>query len=244
MTLETIDYLNGISSLLYAIIAIIIGITIAAKYLKMRDKNYLYIGLGFLGLAEPWLPSGISFLWNLIYNRGLNLEIYVIIGNIFIPVCIVLWVTGIANLMNAKNEKKIRNIYIILGVVFEIIFFILLSRYTSLIGVFSSESTANIDIQYRTFLLGYLSFCIFTVFISATLFARSSLKAILPSIKLRGKLILIAVSIWALGAFLDTGIPLNLITLPITRIMLVSAAILAYLGFIMPSMIKKLFIRE
>lgn len=243
MTLETIDYLNGISSLIYVSFAIIIGLKIAGKYFKFGDKNYLYIGLGFFGLAEPWLPSGVSFLWNIIFNRGLTLEIYVIIGNILIPPCIVLWIVGISNLMDIERKELIRNIYIIIGIVFEVVFFMLLSEFPSLIGDFSNVTTA-IDIEYRSFILGYLLLCIATIFISAFVFARRSLKSMKPTITLRGKLILIAVSIWMLGAFMDTAIPLSLYTLPITRIMLVSASIFAYLGFIMPSIIKEKLIRE
>jgi len=82
MTLQPIDYVNGISSLIYVAVTIVIGLIIASRYFKIKSKVYLYIGIAIMGLCEPWLPSGLSFLSNLITGSGLSLEVYVIIGNI------------------------------------------------------------------------------------------------------------------------------------------------------------------
>ncbi|TFG00665.1 MAG: hypothetical protein EU541_01640 [Promethearchaeota archaeon] len=244
MTLLPIDYVNGISSLIYGATNIIVGLIIASKYFKLGDKNFLFIGLGFFGLSEAWIPSGISFLWNLMFNRGLTLESYVIIGNVFIPLCLLLWLIGISNLMNVKRKKLIKYFYIAIGILFEIIFFFLLILYPSLIGDFSKESPANIDFEYRTFILGYLLFCELTVLISTSLFARKSIQSKEKRINLKGKFILSSVILWTIGAILDTAIPLNLITLPITRIMLVTSGILIYIGFIMPPKITKFLLRK
>lgn len=239
MTLELVDYINGISSLIYVTITIIVGMRIALKYLKLGDKNFLYIGIAIMGLSEPWLPSGISFLSNLIYERGLALEIYVIIGNIFIPVTLLLWLIGFANLIIPDKKMLIGITYGIIGILFEIIFFMFLIIDPSLIGTFSEESLVRIDIEYKAFNLLYLMLVVGTILITGMLFSQKSLKSKSPEIKFKGIFLLLAPLVWGIGAIFDSAIPLNLYTLPITRILLAFSAFFYYLGFIFPSGIKK-----
>ncbi len=240
MTLKPIDYVNGISSLIYVSITIVIGLIIILNYIKLKERTFLFIGLALIGISEPWIPSGLSFLWNIILGEGLSLEIYVIIGNIFVPISILCWLVGFTDLISPKNQKQILLIYIIIGILFEIIFFILLFVNPSLIGVFSAENVmVHIDIEYKTFILGYLLLIILTVLITGMVFARISIMTDDRIVKLKGKFLMIAVISWVIGAMLDTSIPLNLITLPITRILLIISAFLYYLGFIMPPKIKQ-----
>ncbi len=245
MTLQAIDYVNGITSIIYIMINAIIGLRIVSKYFKLEDKNFIYIGLAIIGIGEPWFPSGISFLSNLITGKGLSLEVYVTIGFIFIPIIVLFWLIGITNLINPQKTKLVSIIYIIIGVLVEIIFFTFLIINPTLIGTFSAESAlVHIDIEYKTFILGYLLFVVANVLISIIIFSRKSLKSTVPEIRLKAKFILSALLLWTIGALLDTAIPLNLISLPITRILLVIAAFLNYIGFIMPQGIKKLILKE
>jgi hypothetical protein len=244
MSLKPIDYVNGISSLIYTSILIIIGITIILTYIKLKERTFLFIGLALVGLSEPWIPSGVSFLWNVITGEGLSLEIYVIIGNIFIPISILCWLVGFTDLITPEKQKQILLIYVIIGILFEVIFFILLFVNPSLIGVFSVESaTVHIDIEYRTFILGYLLFIILTVLITGIVFGRTSIMTDDRIVKLKGKFLIIAVVSWVIGAVLDTSIPLNLITLPFTRLLLIISAFLYYFGFIMPPKIKEILLK-
>jgi hypothetical protein len=197
-----------------------------------------------MGLSEPWIPSGLSFLWNIIAGEGLSLEIYVIIGNVFIPLTLLFWLIGFTNLIYPEKNNVIRIIYSIIGILFEVVFFSLLIVNPSLIGMFSAESSiVHIDIEYKTFLLGYLLFVVLTILITGIIFGRKSLKTSDPEIKLKGIFLLGAPIIWSLGALLDTAITLNIITLPLTRILLAVSAFLYYLAFIMPPGIKKLLLK-
>ncbi|MBD3211484.1 MAG: hypothetical protein GF311_02665 [Candidatus Lokiarchaeota archaeon] len=240
MSLRTIDYVNGISSLTYCFIFILIGLIITSKYFKLKDTNFIFIGLGLMGVSEPWLSSGISFLWNLFTGEGLSLEIYTLIGVIFIPFSILFWMMGITDMTNPDKKKLITIIYIIIGIIFEIVFLFLLFNAPNLIGTFSAESAiVHIDIEYKTFILGYLLFVILSTLISTIIFAKNSFNAADPVVQLKGKLLLIGVIIWTVGAILDGFIPLNIFSLPITRLFLTSSSFLFYLGFIMPPKIKE-----
>ncbi|TXT65554.1 MAG: putative Long-chain-fatty-acid--CoA ligase [Promethearchaeota archaeon] len=245
MSLELIDWLNGVSSVIACTLIISIGITIISRYFKLKDSTYLYIGGGLIGLSEPWLPSGSSFLWNVFTGEGLPLEIYVIIGNVLIPFSLLFWLIGITELVPSKRKKIIRIVYAVIGALFEAIFFILLVIDPTLIGTFSAESAiVHIDIEYKTFILAYLFFVVASVLVSTILFARNSMKASDPVTQIRGKLILAAVLSWTIVAILDGFIPLNVVILPIIRVILAISAVLAYLGFTMPEKVKDIIAKR
>jgi len=244
MTLQPIDYVNGISSLIYVIVNIIIGLIIVLKYPKLGDKTFIFIGIGIMTLSEQLMPSSASFIWNLMFGEGLSLETYIIIGNVFIPIGILCWLKGFTDLIYPKKQKLILIIYLIIGIIFEIILFTLLIVDPTLIGVFSAEDIVHMNNEYKTFLLGYLLFMVATALITGIIFAKKSLKSEDRVIKFKGKFILIAFLTWSIGSLFDAALPLNLIILPIIRLLLVSSSLLLYLGFIMPQKIKNLILKK
>ncbi|MFW6272866.1 MAG: hypothetical protein ACOC44_14315 [Promethearchaeia archaeon] len=244
MSLVPIDYLNGFSSLTYVIVSILVGLTILSKYFKYNQRPFLFVGITWLGLSEPWIPSSLSFLSNLLFGQGLSLELYIIIGNILTPISLVSWMIAFTDLIYKQHQSLIVGIYAIIGIVFTIVFINLLFTNPTAIGTFSSDSQVNIDIEYKSFVMIYLVFIVINLLITGSIFARNSLKSNQREVKLKGKFLLIAFIAWCIGAVFDSAIPLNFITLPITRLLLVSSALLFYIGFILPPGIKKLFISE
>ena len=65
-----------------------------------------------------------------------------------------------------------------------------------------------------------------------------------PEITLKGKFFIVAFVSWAIGAVMDAALPLNIVTLTIARIILISSAIEFYIGFILPKIVKKLFLKK
>ena len=246
ISIQPIDYVNGISSLIYVSVSLLVGIIIMSKYLEYKQRAFLFVGLTWIGITEPWIPSSLSFLVALFTGtRGLNLSTYVLIGNIFVPLVLLCWLAAFTDLMYEGKKKSVLIIYAIIGVIFEAVFFLQFFSQPELIGVFHYESTQlNIDIDYQFFVLGYLLFVIATMLITGVLFSRKSLKSNDPVIKLKGKLLFFAFLCWTIGAILDSSIPLNIVTLPVTRLILVLSSLLFYAGFMLPQWVKQLFIKE
>jgi hypothetical protein len=245
MALKEIDFVNGISSIIFVIISIIIGLSIVYKYFKLEDRAFLFIGLGLMAISEPWIPSAISFLWNLGFGEGISLELYILLGNVFIPLGILCWLVGFTDLVYPEKQKSILAIFFIIGAIFELILFILLFNEPTLIGEFSQGSTVvRLDIEYKSFIMGYLLFVAATVFITGMTFAYVSLKSENPAIKIKGKFLVIAIILWSGGAVFDTFFPLNIYTLPITRISLLISSIMFYMGFLTPAKIRKFALKE
>ncbi|MFO8017428.1 MAG: hypothetical protein R6U96_02235 [Promethearchaeia archaeon] len=241
MVLEAVDYLNGFSSLAFVIVSFLVGLKILSKYFKYRQRSFLFVGITWIGISEPWIPSTLSFLSNLIFNTPLGLDLYVIIGNVLTPVSLVAWMIAFTDLIYKKHQAIIIGIYIIIGIAFEIIFFNLLFEDPKLIGEFSNP-TSGIDIEYKSFVMIYLLFIVLNLLITGIVFARNSLKSNQREVKIKGRFLLVAFLTWCTGAILDSSIELTFFTLPITRLLLVSSALLFYIGFILPPGIKDLFL--
>ncbi len=238
--LEPLEILNGIFSLIFVIITNVVGMIIASKYFKLKQREFLLVGISWMGICSPWWPSSISFLLVLISGRGLSTQMYFLIGNSLIPIFILIWLTAFNKLRYNGKQKKIIIIYALYGIIFEIIFFNLLFNDYNSIG----ELKGYTDVEYKYFVMGYLLSIVLTIFVTGIIFVKASLKSEDPEIKLKGKLLLIGLLSWVIGALMDAAIPLNLITLPIIRILLISSSIMFLGGWILPTWMKNLFLKE
>ena len=57
MILSLLDLLQGIFSLLFVIITIIIVINILIKFIQNQKRTQFLVGFGLIGLSNPWLPE-------------------------------------------------------------------------------------------------------------------------------------------------------------------------------------------
>jgi len=232
--------ISGLFSCIFTAISLIVGFIIVSKYKKFKQKIYIHIGLTWIFISEPWWPSSVSFLIAL-FTGGDGLlsapAIYFIIGNIFIPFTVILWLTAFTDLMYPKKQKIILLIFVIYGVIFEIFFFYFLVADISLIGILEGIT----DVTYKFLVQGYLLSIIIVLFITGFMFSRQSFKSDDPDIRLKGKLLALAFTLFTIGALLDSAIELNEITVIITRIILILSALCWYGGFILPRWMKEIF---
>ena len=77
VSLSNLDFVNGLFSVLVITVGAIIGLIIASKYIKFKNKAYLYWGLAYTGFYCAWWPSGISFLSVLITGQPLSKLMYI-----------------------------------------------------------------------------------------------------------------------------------------------------------------------
>ena len=249
-TLLPIDYLQGTLSLIFCITAMFIGITILLKYREFKSIVYVYIGIAWWGLAFPWIPDAVSFLMILIIDIQLNLYVYFIIGNAFLPIFLFLWISAVCEFIYKNKKKQILTIYTILSIAFEIIFFFLLFTDIDQIGQLVPGRPFTVDFGI---LVIFLLIAIIITFLTFGIqFGRQSLKSTDPEVRLKGKLIIIALAFFSaaamldsvLGALFDPTDPILGILFISTRVSLMISGILFYGGFFLPSWMKKLFLRD
>ncbi len=240
MALSPTEMLNGSLALSASILAIVIGAKIASAYFRTKRREYLLIGLVGILLPEPWWPSGTSFLYVLVTGQPISPQMYILIGNLFIPLSTTLWLIAFTDLLYKKKQKLIVGLFLAYSIVFEIVLLWLLSIDYRLIG----ELQGYVDIQYRFFVMIYLLSVVLMIMITGTMFSMQSLRSDNPELKMKGIFLLYAFWAFCVGALLDAAVELNVATLLIARVILVSSSISFYFGFLTPEFVKKKFVKS
>ena len=240
MELELVEILQGSFSLIFVVISILIGIRLIMKYFEKKNREFFLVGITWIGISTPWMHGAISFIMILLTNSSLSIETRFIIGNVFIPIIVVIWLIAFTDLFYQEKQKLILLLFSVIAIIYEVIFFILLFTDTSLIGTF----VGPFQVRYTLFIRITMSFYAGLALVTGVIFAVKTIKAgTSPEMILRGKFLLLAFPSFALGSILDVLVPLTPFTVVITRLILISSAIEFYLGFSLPKIVKKLFIK-
>ena len=246
MALTPLEVLTGSFSLATVVISTIIGLRIASKYFIHRRRELLLVGFTWILLCEIWWSSAFSFLAVLFTGVGFNPELYFTLGNLFVPVALLLWLTAYTDFLYKKKQKLILVIAAITGLIYYFAFFYFVFNDVNVIGIMSSNF---IDAEYRSFTLVYLISVLLVFFITGTNFARESIRSDNAEIRLKGKFIFLAVILFTVGGALDglkPFLPESILhgILIINRIILILSGIAFYSGFLLPRWIKELFLKE
>ena len=251
MALEFVDILQGSFSLIFVIISLIIGFSILIKYFEYKTRLYILVGVSWIGISFPWIPDSISFLMNITIQSSLDVGWYFIIGNTFLPVALLTWLTAYTDMIKKDAQKKILITTIIISSLFEIVFFTLLFLDMELIGTINPLRPFTVD--FGIFITIYLVIIIFSMLITGVIFAQKSVKSENPEVKLKGKLLRAAFITFTIAAILDSLLgtifedpadPLLAIMVVFIRILLIISALEFYSGFLLPRWIRDIFMKK
>ena len=229
------EFIGAIFALIFVSISVIVGLTLIAKYFKSKDVKLLYVGIAWIIIVESWMPSAVNLIYMLINPNGLSLEARVLIGNIAIPLGVVLWTMVITELVFEKYKKILLIVLSITGIIFEIILFTgIFINLEFIVDIKSHPLNTSYSLIMIVFQI------IFSVYTLATglAFSAKSIKHLNPEIKLRGKLLFLAFICFLIGAIL--GIFEQFI---LGNIILIPSSIFFYFGYILPRFLKNKFIK-
>ncbi|MBD3254288.1 MAG: hypothetical protein GF383_04305 [Candidatus Lokiarchaeota archaeon] len=238
MSLSSVEFFNGFFTLLFVVFSFIVGIRISLNYRETKSTTFLLVGLSWMGMASPWYPSTFSFLSVILTGKGLNSLIYMMIGNVIIPITVIIWFIAFTDLFYKEYQKYLVGLISSISILYEIFFLYFLFTDSKIIG----EVTGPVDVRYGILVTSFQIFLIIIVLLTGTLFAVKSLKLEDPEVKLRGKLLLIAFYSFIFGAVLDILSPTSIMVLILARIILIVSALIFYLAFVLPDFLKKLLL--
>jgi hypothetical protein len=139
--------------------------------------------------------------------------------------------------MYEKRQNLILFFIAIYGIFFEIFFLYYIFTDPSVLA----ELHGVIDIEYKIPIQIYIFSVLLMAIITGINFALTSVKSKNAEVRLKGKFLLIAVTLFIIGSVSDTIFLRTILTLLITRLILISASLCFYFGFILPQYIKKRF---
>lgn len=235
--------MQGTFSLVYVSITLVLIFIIIGKYFKYRQIELLLVSIAMLGLIGAWATDAVVFLAILLTNASLNEEFYLniviiiaLISVFLTPISIYCWLIVITSLLNIKNRKIILIIIAAIFIIFEIMFLFFLLIDISFIAIFRGP----FDYQWSLFPAIFFISSIITILITGIIFAKESMRSDKPDIRLKGKLLLIGVISFFIGAMIPYII-YSIASLIIARIILTFSSFTLYMGFTLPNWAKKLF---
>lgn len=240
MSLSLLDTLNGVFSLIFVVISLLVGFIILSRYFKYKERIYFLVGATWLLIGCPWWSSSLSFLVALSNGVGITREVYFLIGNILVPLAVALWLLAFTEFLYTKKRKLILLIFALFGLIFEVLLFLFLFINPDLIGIFKPP----VDVSYSPFIMIFLLLFLLIVVVTGFLFANLSLKSKDPEVKLKGKLLIVAYIAFSVGALLDSAISLNKVLIIITRLVLILSSVCWYGGFLLPKWMKKYLLKR
>ncbi len=210
------------------------------NYFEYKKKEYLLVGIIWIGISTPWMHGAITFVLYF-FNIELMEEIRFIIGYIFIPIITVLWLIVFTNFLYREKRVLILTVFTLICITCEFFFFFfLITDKYNLIGYFERPFSAI----YRPYVRFTMIFFLVSSLISFLLFARESIKSGEPELILKGKFLIIAFLTYTACAVLDSFFLFQPIIVVIVRLLLISSAIEFYFGWILPKPIKRLLLKE
>ena len=238
--LEPEEFIGGLFSLLYVISSTLMGLLVLSRYFRYKQSEFIFIGLSIAGIACPWWPSSVSFLWILLFQRPISTPAYFIIGNAFAPVFTYCWIIAMNKLLFDGKNKVFLYGYAIVFTAFDVILFLLLFIDLDLIGTLDPK---HLDVEYHFIIMALLILIVVTVLVTGLMVSMTSIKSTTPLLNLKGKVLLISFLIWAVAATLDAAIELPIVLIVIVRTLLITHSIGFYIGWIMPEFAKNFFIK-
>ena len=239
MELTPLETLQGILTLIFVVISLILGLSIISKYINQRNKLFILVGTTWICLVSPYWPDAISIVTILLFNFQLDESLYFFLAMAFIPVVHITWIWALKDLIFKKKGKYLLAFFSAEAIIYEFLFLYLLFTDISSIGT----RVAPFDVDWSNFVIIYLIFSIIAFTITGLLFAHESLRSEIKEIRLKGFFLLTAFISFAIGTFFEAIAVMNPAVLVIIRLIVLFAAFEFYIGFTMPKIIKDLILK-
>ncbi len=237
MALQTIDIINGFLALIFVAISVIVGLIFFSKYRTNKQRTLIYVGITWIIMSEPWWGHTVSFLFALYTGDGLNIQTIYFLSTTFVPIGLTAWLAAFTELLYKDKQKVILIIAIICQAIFEVIFLYILFTNPSLIA----EARSPVDSINQPFILVYFLIVLAIFLLTGIKFTSVAMRSDKAETKLKGKILLVAILSYVIGAAWDGVFSSEEVLLIVSRIILAISAVEFYYGFILPDWLKKIF---
>lgn len=241
MSLSGFEFFYGSFTFASVVISTILGLFIALKYREHKKIELLLVGITWILLASPYWSDAIQFLLVSISDTEISSPLYFFLANAFIAPIHITWAYTFTNLLFKQYKKELLIFFGVEALIFEIGFLIVFFIDPYLIGTQRSEFI----VEWAVWVQIYLLFSILLFLLTGFLFARASIQAPEPEIKLKGKFLLIAFVTFTIGTIIDVigAEDPTEITILLARIFVIASSLCFYIGFTLPKFIKNFLIK-
>jgi hypothetical protein len=238
MILSPLQIATGILGLIIFSIFTIVGISIALKYKKTKERVYILVGLTWIGIGQAWISNGIIVIGYLLTNRIiLSPQMYLLISLGGYPVTSFIWITAFTEIFYKEKQRIFQIIFGIGETLYEIIFlYVLFTNYHLIADLYSP-----VDAQLKPLSSIYILFSLCLIGSTGIMMSIKSMRSDQPETRVRGYFLFAAFITFFIGALLDAALEFDFLGIILVRLFILSSAIEFYFGFVLPDFIKKLF---
>ncbi|MBD3254769.1 MAG: hypothetical protein GF383_06730 [Candidatus Lokiarchaeota archaeon] len=235
--------INGIITLIATLLVFLFCFIVFKKAIKKRERILGVFSILLALVYSPWYPGVIGYIYWLLYNDLLGYEFYIFTGSIFMPISLILWLYIYFDTIFPELRNKVLIFNIIFGVVFELVVLYLLflipnSPIKPLLGEVDSS---KLDYNWSVIPLIFTFYASIFVIITGIHFSIKALRTDIRSFQLKGRFLLTGFIAWTIVAIVDSLTLWNPVIIIFLRLGLLIASLCFYIGFILPSWIRKLF---
>ncbi len=231
--------MSALFSLVLIISLDVIGIKIALKYRVNKNRTFLLMGMTWIGLSELWVSSFITVFLVVLdpTSTGLTPELFVILSFLLLPLTCIFYITAATDLILNKYQRILQIMVIIYCIFFDfVLFYFIFTGNTS--AIFIMHTYYDVEYTFITFSLLMPILATFVIF--GYLIAFEAIRSKDKDVTLKGKLLLLAFTMFAIGTALD-ALTINPLIDFFDRIFIIASAFFFYCGYILPKWIKKIF---
>ncbi len=236
--------ISGLTAFIAVIIGFFFAFIILTKAIKTKQKLVFEFFLCVVFTLSPWYPSGLGYFYWLLTGELFRYEFYILLGVSLIPIAIIAWLDVYLSNIRPDSKKKILLFYAFFSIAFEIylVYFLFLAPNApieTVLGIFDNKNNPT-DIDYKGFVMIYLSVSILTSVLTGIHFSIISLKVEQTDVKIKGKFLLVAFSLFGVAAIFDAIVEMDAFVLVAVRLILMCTTFFFYVGFVLPKWVKKL----
>ena len=204
-----------------------------------KQIEYLTFGTAWIFLSSGWWGGTLSIWLFIVFNAELSPFLFLFIGNFFIPIALLLWIYSFSHILFPDSKVKICLTFLVICVLYEIYLIICLTIDPSIIATVERFNSSP------KFLASYFQiFALIVAVITGVYFSLKTMKVGELEVKWRGRFLLIAFLSFFVGTIFDALIKLNILTVIIVRVILITSSIEYYFGFFLPEKIRNILIKK
>jgi hypothetical protein len=209
------------------------------KYFKYKIRELIFAGVTWCIITSPFWADIVSYLWYLAFNSHLSDFLYFLLCIGLIPIAHVTWMVFFTSFFLKKYQKEIVSAFLIEAIIFEVVFMFFLIVEPSNVAT----RIPLTSVEWTPFILIYLFTSILLFLLTGITFTLQCFNSESEDTRLKGKFLLIAFISFIIGVIVEI-IPFFFeFKYVLSRIIILSAAVEFYIGFILPSQIKKIFLK-
>lgn len=239
--------LVGIINTIFIVINILMGCVMIYRGIEVKNYTMLYVSGVFFAGISAWGGILFYFLSILILNVYYPTTVYFLVQGGFLWVLLFLWIVGLSDLAMIKGKRR-RNLLIFVGSLFatlEIIYWIVAIFAPDLLGTIDNLFIPEYAALSEFYLLAGIS--VFTI--GGAWIGKESYKSKIPKIKLKSYFLILYVILITAGSILEIFRAtifgeLAIIGSILAKILLTTGMFSGYIGFMLPSLIVKIFLGE